>query len=76
MTEPETSQYKKSGEDTENKSPPPAQYTKDAQKGTMPFSEEQVSYLRSMLKEYVSEAMKEVRPSDRTPGSSQPKGEC
>ena len=75
MTEPETSQYKKLGDGTENESPLPAQYPKDAQKGT-PFSKEQVSYLRSMLKECVSEATKEVRLSDRTPESSQPKGEC
>ena len=75
MTEPETSQYKKLGDGTENESPPPAQHPKDMQKG-MPFSEEQVSYLRSVLKECVSEATKEVRPSNRTPGSSQPKGEC
>ena len=75
MTEPETSQYKKSGDGTENESPPPAQHPKDAQKMTH-FSKEQVSYLRSVLKECVSEATKEVRPSDRTLESSQPKGEC
>ena len=69
MTEPETSQYKKSGNGTENESPPPAQHPKYVQKGT-PFSEEQVSYLKSMLKECVSEATKEVRLSDGTPGGS------
>ena len=59
MTEPKTSQYKKLGNGTENKSPLPAQHPKYVQKRT-PFSEEQVSYLKSMLKECVSEATKEV----------------
>ena len=46
MTESETIQNKKSGNDTENELPLPAEHLKDVQKGT-PFSEEQVSYLKS-----------------------------
>ena len=75
MTEPETNQNKKLGNDTENKSPQPAQHLKDVQKGT-PFSKEQVSYLKSMLKECISEATKKVQSSNGTPGGSQLKGKC
>ena len=75
MTEPEKSQNKESGNGIENESPLQAQHPKDVQNGT-PFSEEQVSYLKLMLKECVSEATKEVRLSNGTPGGSQLKSEC
>ena len=59
MAEPEVSQNKKSGNGSENELLPLGQYPKYMQKGT-PFFKEQVSCLKSMLKECASEAMKEV----------------